>query len=112
MIFNKKIIASAVIALAVCTGAYAGQKVAINTTEGRIVIELDEQKAPKTCANFLNYAKEGFYNNTIFHRVIPGFMIQGGGFTASMQQPSLWREPMIRILLQANSSLMSRTTTF
>ncbi len=107
MIFNKKIIASAVIALAVCTGAYAGQKVALNTTEGRIVIELDEQKAPKTCANFLNYAKEGFYNNTIFHRVIPGFMIQGGGFTASMQQ----KKTHAPIPLEAKNGLKNNVGT-
>ena len=51
-----------------------------------IVIELDEQKAPKTVANFLNYVKKGHYDGTIFHRVIDGFMIQGGGFAPGMSQ--------------------------
>ena len=51
-----------------------------------IVIELDEQKAPKTVANFVNYVKKGHYDGTIFHRVIDGFMIQGGGFAPGMSQ--------------------------
>jgi len=58
----------------------------IQTTLGTIVIELNAKKAPNTVANFLRYTKEGFYNNTIFHRVISGFMIQGGGFLTSFQQ--------------------------
>ncbi len=62
--------------------------VALNTNKGRIVLELDGVKAPKTTANFLAYVKSGHYSGTIFHRVIPGFMIQGGGFDASMNQKS------------------------
>ena len=53
---------------------------------GDISIELDDEKAPKTVANFLAYVEDGFYNGTIFHRVIDGFMIQGGGFNADMNQ--------------------------
>ena len=53
---------------------------------GRIVIELHADKAPKTVANFLQYVKDGFYDGTIFHRVIDRFMIQGGGFTEAMMQ--------------------------
>lgn len=53
---------------------------------GAITLELDEAKAPVTVANFLNYVKKGHYDGTIFHRVIPGFMIQGGGFAPGMQQ--------------------------
>lgn len=53
---------------------------------GDIVLELNEQKAPKTVANFLGYLNSGHYDGTIFHRVIDGFMIQGGGFTEDMQQ--------------------------
>ena len=53
---------------------------------GVITIELDEQKAPKSVANFLDYVRNGHYNNTVFHRVIPGFMVQGGGFEPGMQQ--------------------------
>ena len=54
--------------------------------EGVVTLELDEQKAPKTVANFLNYVKKGHYDGTIFHRVIDGFMIQGGGFAPGMNQ--------------------------
>ncbi|MEO8198535.1 MAG: peptidylprolyl isomerase [Thermoanaerobaculia bacterium] len=64
----------------------ANPRVAFETTLGKIVIELDPEKAPKTVENFLAYVKSGFYDGTIFHRVIPGFMIQGGGFTPDMQQ--------------------------
>jgi peptidyl-prolyl cis-trans isomerase B (cyclophilin B) len=60
--------------------------VIMKTTFGEIRLELDAEKAPKTVANFLNYAREGFYDGTIFHRVIDNFMIQGGGFDADMQQ--------------------------
>jgi peptidyl-prolyl cis-trans isomerase B (cyclophilin B) len=58
----------------------------MQTNHGTIVLELDADKAPKTVENFIQYAKDGYYDGTIFHRVIPGFMIQGGGFDASMNQ--------------------------
>jgi cyclophilin family peptidyl-prolyl cis-trans isomerase len=61
-------------------------KVTIETSKGTIEAELDADKAPLTVNNFVSYVKKGFYNGTIFHRVIPGFMVQGGGFTADMQQ--------------------------
>lgn len=67
------------------TNAYAKTQVALETSLGEIIIELNEEKAPITTENFLKYVNDGFYSNTIFHRVIPGFMIQGGGFTADMQ---------------------------
>lgn len=60
--------------------------VQMQTNKGLIVLELDAAKAPKTVANFLEYARAGFYNGTIFHRVIPNFMIQGGGFDTNMNQ--------------------------
>jgi len=60
--------------------------VIIRTTFGEIKLELDAEKSPKTVANFLGYAREGFYNGTIFHRVIDNFMIQGGGFDTDMTQ--------------------------
>lgn len=60
--------------------------VTIETNYGNIELMLDEEKAPITVANFVNYAQSGFYNGTVFHRVISGFMIQGGGFTAEMKQ--------------------------
>lgn len=56
----------------------------LQTTEGSITIELDHDKTPITAENFLKYAKEGYYDGTIFHRVINGFMVQGGGFDADM----------------------------
>jgi len=61
-------------------------KVEMTTTFGSITLELDSEKAPKTVENFLSYVNDGFYNGTIFHRVIDNFMIQGGGFDANMQQ--------------------------
>ncbi len=61
-------------------------KATLETSKGTIELELDADKAPITVANFVNYAKKGFYDGTIFHRVIPDFMIQCGGFTADMQQ--------------------------
>jgi len=61
-------------------------RVALETTKGRIVLELDAEKAPKTVENFLGYVRSGHYDGTIFHRVIRAFMIQGGGFDAKMNQ--------------------------
>lgn len=61
-------------------------KATVTTNKGVIVLELDSSAAPKTCANFKRYADEGHFESTIFHRVIPNFMIQGGGFTAEMSQ--------------------------
>jgi peptidyl-prolyl cis-trans isomerase B (cyclophilin B) len=60
--------------------------VKLETTMGEIFLELDAEKAPKTVANFLAYVKKGHFDGTIFHRVIDGFMIQGGGMTADMQE--------------------------
>ena len=62
--------------------------ITLSTSLGNIILELDADKAPITVENFLSYAKSGYYNGTIFHRVIDGFMIQGGGFDASMKQKS------------------------
>ena len=60
--------------------------VELHTNHGIIKLELDAEKAPKSVENFLNYVKNGHYNNTVFHRVIDGFMIQGGGFEPGMKQ--------------------------
>lgn len=73
------------LALAVALPAWA-QKVRIATSEGDIVLELDRAKAPKSVDNFLQYVKDGHYAGTIFHRVIDGFMIQGGGLGPNMQE--------------------------
>ena len=61
-------------------------RVTLQTSLGNIVLELDPQRAPVTVANFLQYVEDGHYDGTVFHRVIPNFMIQGGGFTADMRQ--------------------------
>ena len=63
-------------------------KVCLDTNHGKIVIELNAEKAPISTENFLTYVKDEFFSNTIFHRVIPGFMIQGGGFIEGMEQKS------------------------
>lgn len=68
-------------------------RVKLQTTHGDMIIELDAEKAPQTVENFLAYVNDGFYNGTIFHRVINNFMIQGGGFDASMKQKET-REPI------------------
>jgi peptidyl-prolyl cis-trans isomerase B (cyclophilin B) len=67
-------------------GAAANPVVKLTTTAGEIEIELYPGKAPKTVENFLSYVRDGFYDGTIFHRVIKGFMIQGGGFEPGMQR--------------------------
>jgi peptidyl-prolyl cis-trans isomerase B (cyclophilin B) len=68
-------------------------KVKLDTSLGDVVIELDPEKAPITSRNFLEYAKAGFYDGTVFHRVIPGFMAQGGGFDPGLNQKST-RDPI------------------
>jgi len=75
------------------SAAYAGPKVALETNKGQIVIELDDKAAPVTTQNFLKYVNDGFYSGVIFHRVIPGFMIQSGGFEPGMKQKTT-REPI------------------
>ena len=69
-------------------------KATIETSKGTITLELDAERAPATVANFAEYAKSGFYDGTIFHRVIDGFMIQGGGFTRDMNQKDT-RDPIV-----------------
>jgi peptidyl-prolyl cis-trans isomerase B (cyclophilin B) len=62
------------------------KRVKLHTNHGDIVIEVDGEKAPKSAANFIDYAQKGHYDGTVFHRVINGFMVQGGGFAPGMQQ--------------------------
>jgi peptidyl-prolyl cis-trans isomerase A (cyclophilin A) len=71
--------------LAAAAPAPGNPRVRLKTTAGEVVIELYPDKAPVTVQNFLGYVNSGFYRGTIFHRVIPGFMIQGGGLTASLE---------------------------
>ena len=87
--------------------ALAGPKVEFKTNMGNFVVELDADKAPKTSANFLNYVKSGFYNGTIFHRVIDGFMIQGGGFTSDLTQ----KPTDSPVASEANNGLKNNTYT-
>lgn len=105
--------------------------VQFDTTHGAIVIELNAEKAPVTVANFIDYVESGHYDGTIFHRVIDGFMIQGGGMDADMNEkrtgtpikneadnglkttsaPSPWLVPKTRILQPLSSLLTLKTTT-
>ena len=79
------------------------QTIKLTTNHGDIRIQLDAEKAPKSAANFVQYVKAGHYNGTIFHRVIENFMIQGGGFTAKMEQKPT-KPP---IPLEANNGLLN-----
>ena len=83
---HKILLATAAFALAATTAFAANPVVEIDTTAGVIKIELYQDAAPKTVANFLKYVNDKFYDGTQFHRVIPGFMIQGGGFTPEFSQ--------------------------
>jgi peptidyl-prolyl cis-trans isomerase A (cyclophilin A) len=84
-LFGAALIAAAPVHAQSAAGA-THPNVLIKTTQGDIRVELYPEKAPKTVANFLAYVNAGQYRDTIFHRVIPGFMIQGGGFTPQMQE--------------------------
>jgi peptidyl-prolyl cis-trans isomerase B (cyclophilin B) len=79
----------------------------LNTNHGTIVLELDAAKAPNTVANFLQYAKDGFYDGTIFHRVINGFMIQGGGMEPGMTE----KQTRASIQNEANNGLLNARGT-
>ncbi len=105
--FINKLAGALFVTAALAANAWAGPEVAIKTSEGTIVVDLDQQRAPKTVANFLKYVDSGFYNKTIFHRVIPGFMIQGGGFTADMNQ----KKTEAPIRLEARNGLKNNTGT-
>jgi peptidyl-prolyl cis-trans isomerase A (cyclophilin A) len=90
----KKIFAAVTIILVsglfVVSAGAAGKNpiVLMETSQGKVTIELFQKESPLSVKNFLSYVKEGFYNGTTFHRVIPGFMVQGGGFAANMNQKS------------------------
>jgi peptidyl-prolyl cis-trans isomerase A (cyclophilin A) len=85
----------------------ANPRVKLETSKGTIVIELDPLKAPITVDNFLGYVKGGFYDGTIFHRVMGGFMIQGGGFTTNMEQKPT-NDPIVN---EAANGLVNRRGT-
>jgi peptidyl-prolyl cis-trans isomerase B (cyclophilin B) len=81
--------------------------VKLNTNFGAIVLELDAEKAPVTAANFLQYVKSGFYNGTVFHRVIDGFMIQGGGMEPGLKQ----KDTLDEIKNEADNGLKNKAYT-
>ena len=85
MIIRKLFVLSAAAVVPLSAGA-ADPRVDFKTSMGTFTIELYPAKAPKSVENFLQYVKSGHYNGTVFHRVIPGFMVQGGGMTADMSQ--------------------------
>ncbi|HJV60515.1 MAG TPA: peptidylprolyl isomerase [Albitalea sp.] len=85
--FPTRLPAIAALCLGLCASPWAlAQKVKLATTMGDIVLQLDAAKAPKTVDNFVQYVKAGHYNGTVFHRVIPNFMIQGGGMTPDLKE--------------------------
>ena len=94
--------------------ALAGTQVSMRTSEGIIVLELYDQKAPKTVANFKQYVKDGFYNGTIFHRVIDNFMIQGGGYLQDFKpkptRPPIENEADNGLKNQRGTIAMARTS--
>jgi len=81
-------VAIALLSAAALAGDKANPTVTLETTLGNIVLELDAEKAPISTENFLRYAKEGFYKGTVFHRVMPNFMIQGGGMDKDLNKKS------------------------
>ena len=81
--------------------------VVMETSYGTLTIELDNRKAPQTVANFLSYVKDGSYDGSLFHRVIPGFMVQGGGFNEQMQQ----KQPNPPIKNEADNGLRNTRGT-
>jgi peptidyl-prolyl cis-trans isomerase B (cyclophilin B) len=115
--FMKKIIVILVIALFwTVQSAWAESthpRVRLETSHGVIILELDSKSAPKTVENFLSYVNDGLYDGTIFHRVIPGFMIQGGGFTADMKkkptQSPITNEADNRLRNKRGTVAMART---
>jgi peptidyl-prolyl cis-trans isomerase B (cyclophilin B) len=82
-------------------------QVELQTTAGTIRVELDEEKAPRSAANFVDYVRKGHYDGTVFHRVIPGFMIQGGGYDAAMKE----RSTAAPIPNEANNGVKNRKYT-
>jgi peptidyl-prolyl cis-trans isomerase B (cyclophilin B) len=82
-------------------------RVKLTTSQGDIELVLDRKAAPKTVSNFMEYVKMGFYDNTLFHRVIAGFMIQGGGFDADMRRKQT-RPPIVN---EADNGLSNRSGT-
>ncbi len=90
-----------------CTSVMAAPTVLFETSVGNFTVELDSENAPKTTENFLRYVNDGSYNGTIFHRVIPDFMAQGGGFDPEMNQVKTY----LPIKNEASNGLKNKTAT-
>ncbi len=103
----KKVLGVVCALLASAAVHAANPQVEIRTSSGVIAVELYPEKAPRTVENFLQYVKDGFYKQTIFHRVIPGFMIQGGGFSKAMEQKST-RDP---VAIESDNGLKNKVGT-
>ncbi|TLN01741.1 peptidyl-prolyl cis-trans isomerase, partial [bacterium] len=105
----KKIFAAALVLIAFATASFAADKpkVALETSMGKMIIELEQEKAPVTVKNFLDYVNAGYYDGLIFHRVIPRFMVQGGGFTPDMA-PKKGNAP---IQIEADNGLLNKRGT-
>jgi peptidyl-prolyl cis-trans isomerase A (cyclophilin A) len=111
----RALIAALLGAFLFATGAAKAEpRVEFKTNQGSFVVDLDSAKAPKTVDNFLKYVQSGFYNGTIFHRVIDGFMIQGGGFTPDLNQkptnPPVVSEAQNGLKNQTYTIAMARTS--
>ena len=111
-VLARRLLLAASCSLVLASAAFAqspeaAPRVKLSTSMGDIVVELAPEKAPKTVQNFLQYVKDKHYDGTIFHRVIDGFMIQGGGFTADLAQKPT-REP---IPLEASNGLKNDSYT-
>ena len=104
----KRFLISLLFALSASSALAANPRVELQTNLGSFIVELYPDKAPKTVENFLNYAKSGFYEGTVFHRVVKNFMVQGGGFTKTLD----WRTPpSAPILNEAKNGLPNEPGT-
>lgn len=113
MKYIKPLLATFTFLMALATSAMSATQVEFETSAGNFVVEVYPEKAPVTVENFLKYVNDGFYNNTIFHRVISRFMIQGGGFerdlTEKATRPPIVNESNNGLLNQSGTIAMART---
>ena len=109
MTITRRVAITAFAMAAFIPSAFAANapQVKVDTNMGSFVLELNAKAAPKTVANFLSYVKSGFYKNTLFHRVIPNFMIQGGGFTTGMEE----KDTRAAIALESRNGLSNKRGT-
>ena len=114
LLFAALMIPLLMTATSMSMAAEQAPRVRLETTMGNIVLELDRERAPTTVDNFLTYVNDGFYDGTIFHRVIDGFMIQGGGYTADFSRketrPSIKNEADNGLKNAHGSIAMARTS--